>query len=328
MPIPIHRARVAATAVAVVVLGSLAFASIGEAKSIPAELRVVDSDGDILAEQTQYTQTSDTEVKTDKKADCFGPDNVGSGKTALVPGATALSQLLDAQVSDKDVKPVSVSDAFDFGLALCGIGEAVATEEGFLLLKQNHADSESGAEGTTLKKGDSILWYLVEDFNQPTPDELELSVKPTAKPGSDIKVKVVSYDGAGKKTPAEGAKVNDADGLTDAKGVTTVPAESDLVLMQATRKGAIPSNVGEVCTTKLSKCPLGYAGRIGGTKGDDKITATKDAETILAGAGDDKITADQGGAPDQIKCGAGDDTVTISGGSPSKLSGCEKVDEV
>jgi hypothetical protein len=239
-----------------------------------------------------------------------------------------LSQLLDAQASDTDVKPVLVSDSFDFGLAICGIGEAVSSQQGFLYLKLNHEGTQTGGDQTDVRSGDSILWYLVENFEDPIPNELELSVKPTAEPGSDIKVKVVSYDDAGKKTAAKGVEVNGAEDPTNAKGVTTVPADRDLVLIQATQEGAIPSNVGEVCTTKLSKCPVGYAARIGGTKGADKITAGKDAEHILSGGGDDKIDASEGVAPDLIKCGGGKDTVTISGkATASKLSGCEKVEE-
>ncbi|MDQ3103397.1 MAG: hypothetical protein M3Q53_06135 [Actinomycetota bacterium] len=329
MPIPEVRAR--AAAVVGFVATTIMFTSIAEAKSIPAELRVVDSNGDILAEQTQYTTTSETRVKTDPEADCFGPDTGGSGKPAAVPGSTALSQLLDATGSDRDVKPVSVSDSFDFGLAICGIGEAVSPQTGFLYLKQDHVGAPTGGDQTLVKKGDEILWFLIEDFEAPTPDELVLKAPATAKAGSEIKVKVLSYADDGKKSPAEGVEVTDADAPTNARGVTTVPAESDLVLVQATREGSIPSNVGEVCTTKIAKCPRGYAATIGGTDGDDKIAAGKLAETILAGDGDDQIDATKAGsAPDLVKCGAGDDTITIDGGEPAgpagtRIAGCERV---
>lgn len=329
MPIPVLRARVAA--VVGFALTTLMFTSIAEAKSIPAQLRVVDSNGDILAEQAQYTTTSETKVKTDRKADCFGPDTGGSGKPAAVPGSTALSQLLDATRSDRDVRPVSVSDSFDFGLAICGIGEAVSPQTGFLYLKQNHVGAQAGGDQTILKKGDEILWFLIEDFEAPTPDELVLKAPATAKAGSEIRVKVLSYADDGKRSPARGVEVTNADAPTDAKGVTTVPAESDLVLVQATRAGSIPSNVGEVCTTRLAKCPRGYAATIGGTDDDDKIAAGKLAETILAGDGDDRIDATKAGsAPDLIKCGAGDDAVTFDGGDPpdptgTRIAGCERV---
>lgn len=322
MPIPVPRAR--AAAVLGVALTMLLSASIAEAKSIPAELRVVDSDGEIIAEQTQYTSTGDSSLKSDPQADCFGEGTGGSGDSVAVPGSTALSQLLDARAADRDVSPISVSDSFDFGLAICGIGEAVSTQQGFLYLKQNHTGAETGGDQTIVEKGDEILWFLVENFEDPLPDELELKVKPTADAGSDIKVKVFSFGDDGKRTPAAGAEVTGADGPTNAKGVTTVPADGKIVEVQATRDGAIPSNVGVVCTADLARCPAGYAETIGGTKGDDRIVGGKLAATVVAGGGDDTIDVSAGGkAPDVVKCGGGDDTVTLPEGVKIKTSGCE-----
>ena len=58
----------------------------------------------------------------------------------------AVTKLLDAQASDRDVKPISISDSFDFGLAICGIGEAVSSQQGFFYLKQNHVASQTGGD--------------------------------------------------------------------------------------------------------------------------------------------------------------------------------------
>ena len=323
MPTPVLRACVAVFGFA---LASMMFASIAEAKSTPADMRVVDSSGEVLADQFQYTSSDGVKVKTDRRADCFGPNTGGSGDKADVPGSTALAQLVDGGRTDRDLRPLSISDNFDFGLALCGIGDAVSPQTGFFYLKVDHVDSQVGGDQTAVEKGSSILWYLVEDFNDPVPDELALSTSGEAKSGEELTVKVVSYGPDGKKVAAEGAEVTGADAPTDAKGKTTVTVE-DLSELTATREGSIPSNEVVVCGLKAAKCRPGYAETIGGTGGDDKIAAGKDAETILAGGGDDTIKGDGSTAPDVVKCGGGDDKVTGYGKSEkvTKFAGCEKV---
>ena len=324
MPIPVLRARVAVVGLALAATMSLA--SVADAKTIPAELRVVDSDGTVLAEQTQYTSKEAVDVKTDRKADCFGPGTGGSGDKVDVPGGSALAQLVDGGRADRDLRPLSISDNFDFGLALCGIGEAVSPQTGFFYLKTNHVASQTGGDLTQVGKGDEVLWFLIEDFNDPIPDELVLSAPDTAKAGGDVTVKVVAYADDGAKSPAEGAIVTGADAPTDASGKATVPADSDLLELTATREGAIPSNGEAVCTTKVADCPAGYAETIAGTGGDDKIATGRSAETVLAGGGDDQIAGGRGAAPDLVKCGGGDDKVTGYGKSgDTRFAGCEKV---
>ena len=325
MPIPVLRARVAVVGLALA--ATMTLGSAAEAKTIPADLRVVDSDGTVLAEQTQYTSKEDVKVKTDKRADCFGPGTGGSGDKTDVPGGTALAQLVDGGRVGRDLRPLSISDSFDFGLALCGIGEAVSPQTGFFYLKTNHVASQVAGDQTKVGKGDEILWFLIEDFNDPVPDELVLSAPAKAEPGADVTVKVTAYGDDGSKSPAEGATVTGADAPTDAQGKTTVPADADLLELTATRDGSIPSNDEVVCTTDASECPPGYESTIAGTGGDDKIATGKNAERVLAGGGDDTITAKGGGkAPDLVKCGGGDDKVTGYGKSgPTKFAGCEKV---
>jgi hypothetical protein len=325
MPIPVLRARVAVVGLALAATMSLV--SMAEAKTVPAELRVVDSDGTVLAEQTQYTSKEDVKVKTDKRADCFGPDTGGSGDKAAVPGGTAFAQLVDGGRVDRDLRPLSVSDHFDFGLALCGIGKAISPQTGFFYLKSDHVASQVAGDQTKVGKGDEILWFLIEDFNDPIPDELVLSAPSKAQSGADVTVKVTAYADDGSKSPAEGVTVTGADAPTDASGKTTVPADAELITLTATRDGAIPSNDEVICTVKPADCPPGYESTIAGTGGDDKIKTGKAAERVLAGGGDDRITAKGGGkAPDLVKCGGGDDKVTGYGKSgATKFAGCEKV---
>ena len=325
MPIPVLRARVAVVGLALAATMSLA--SVADAKTIPAELRVVDSDGTDLAEQTQYTAKEGIKIKTDPGTKCFIGGAGGSGDKVTVPGPTAFSLLADAGETTRDVRPLSVTDEFPFGLGLCGVGDAVATTDGFWYLKADHTAAQVGGDQLKVKPGLDVLWYLIEDASQPPPDELVMTT-PNVKAGVDaFEVQVFSYTDAGKKKPAKGAEVTGAKESTDAKGVTLVEVgDSDLIELTATREGAIPSNDETVCTVKAAKCPPGYAETIAGTGGDDEIETGKSAETVLAGGGDDRIDGSGGAAPDLVKCGGGDDKVTgYDKSGDTRFAGCEKV---
>lgn len=329
MPLPDLRPRAFVPALLGVCLLALSFASATAAakpKTIPGGLRVVDSNGRSLAQQTQFTG-SGLKVKTDRKADCFGQGTGGSGKRTAIPGHTALSQLADAGTSERSVRPLSISDHFDFGLALCGIGRAESPQTGFWYLKRNHVGSQVGGDQTPIQPGDDVLWYLIDDYRDPTPDELALSAPPTARAGGEIAVKVVSYDDGGKRRPAAGVAVTGADRPTDARGRTTVPADGPMIRLTATRAGSIPSNTQLVCTKGPRGCPAGYAADIGGTRGEDRIRVGPRATTVRAAGGDDRITARRGRYADAFKCGAGKDLVRVSKDLKrrSRFSGCERI---
>ena len=70
------------------------------------------------------------------------------------------------------LKPVLISDSFDFGLALCGVGKSVATSKLSWYLKVNHKNPEIGGESVKVKAGDEVLWALAAF---PYPNELSLS---------------------------------------------------------------------------------------------------------------------------------------------------------
>lgn len=294
-------------------------------KVVPAKLRVVDATGRTLTEQTQYT--GPTTFVTDPAATCFGAGTGGSGASVKVGMPTALGMLADAGDTDRDVRPLSLTDAFDFGLGLCGIGKAVAPESGFWFLKKNHVASQTGGDQTQVQASDEILWFLITDFNAPSPDELVLSAPSRVKSGSDIPVRVVSYADDGNKTPAAGVTVAGAATPTDAAGKTTVPVTDDLIRLAGTRAGSIPSNNVAVCTVAAAKCPAGYAQTLAGGERKDRISVGPIASRVLSGGGDDSITATLGSFGDVIKCGAGDDTLNVSRriAKRSKISGCERI---
>lgn len=306
---------------------ALSLATSAEAKltrTIPADLRVVSADGKTLAEHTQYT-TEGVRMRTDRNADCLGADTGGSGRKVTVPGFTALGQLADGRRTDRDLRPLSISDHFDFGLSLCGIGGVVAPSTGFWSLRVNHGFASAGADQTKLKRGDELLWYLVDDWNLPSPAELALRAPKRVKKGEPTEVTVFAYDDAGKRSRVAGAKVRGAAELTDARGKTTVTPSGRLLKLRARAAGAIPSPLVTLCTAPARKCPPGYARTIGGTKKGERIRGSRLADTIRAGAGADRINAAQGNARDLIDCGPGRDAVKIKRGSRPRLRSCERV---
>ncbi len=97
----------------------------------------------MLAEETLSTGT--TTVKTSPKATCFGTGTGGSGKSVTLKGATALGLLAQAAKSTGSLRPLLVTDPFDFGLGLCGVGGAKANGEASWYLKVNHKDARTSA---------------------------------------------------------------------------------------------------------------------------------------------------------------------------------------
>jgi hypothetical protein len=328
MPTPtfrvLHAVRALLGAVAAMSL-ALTFASLAEAKTktVPAGFRVVDTAGRSLADGTQFS--GPVTIKTNRHADCFGDGTGGSGAKVDVPGDTALGQLASGGTAFPGVDPLSVTDAFDFGLGLCGVGKAVSPPTGYWYLKVNHAAAFTGGDQTAVTKGDEILWYLIDDYAEPTPDELALKAPVSADPGDQIQVKVNSYADDGTKSAAPGVQVTGAEEPTDAQGKATVTVADGVTRLRATRTGSIPSNTVALCAGRLSKCRAGYAETIGGTSRSDKITGGAKAERILAGAGKDHVNARKGRGVDKINCGPGKDEVVLSKGSKSKVRSCEKV---
>jgi hypothetical protein len=227
---------------------ALACATSAPAKGFSADLRVVGTGGKTLAEKTVLTAT--TSVKTSPKATCFGPGSGGSGKSVTIQGNTAMGLLARASKSTAALSPLLISDSFDFGLALCGIGSSIAKGSASWYLKINHKSLEVGGDAAKIKPGDEVLWDLAPSF--PYPDELALVAPGTAKAGMAFTVRVFSYDEKGKKTPQAGAKVTGAAKPTGADGRTTVTLSGPKRLI-ARSAGEIPSAREAVCVG--GKCP-------------------------------------------------------------------------
>lgn len=239
-----------AAACALALILALAAAVPAVAKGPVASLRVVDTAGKALVEGSFGAAAGS--VKASPKATCFGASNGGSGKTVKVPGPTAMSLLVAAAKSDRAARPLLITDAFDFGLGLCGIGGKVAKGEASWYLKVNHKAPSVGADSVKVKKGDEVLWYLAPSF--PYPDELDLVAPRRAAPGRAFTVRVFAYDGKGKRRPVKGATVNGASGPTGADGRATVTLSRPARLI-ARNGDDIPSAREAVCVG--GKCPRG-----------------------------------------------------------------------
>jgi hypothetical protein len=224
----------AVCALALVLVASTA--AVAAAKKVSADLRVVGAQGKILTEQTLATGT--TSVPTSPKATCFGKGTAGSGKASTINGATALGLLGQASKTTATLRPLLLTDAFDFGLGICGVGSAKANATLSWYLKVNHRNPELGGDAVKLKAGDDVLWAL-EAY--PYPNELSLVAPTEATGGVPFEVRVFSYSDKGKRKPAVGATVTGGQGPTDAEGRTTVVLADPTVLV-ATHGKDIPSN--------------------------------------------------------------------------------------
>ncbi len=240
-----------AAACALVAALSLTIVAGAAAKGFSAELRVVGASGKILAEKT--VKSGAISVKTSPKATCFGPGTGGSGDSVDVKANTALGLLARSAASPKSrLDPLLISDSFDFGLALCGIGGNVAKGGTSWYLKVNHRGAMVSADTAKIKAGDEVLFALAESDPKTFayPEELALVAPAKASAGKAFTVTAYSYDEKGKRKPAAGVKVTGAAGLTAANGKTTVTVTKPRQLV-ATKGDLIPDRaaicVGSVC---------------------------------------------------------------------------------
>ena len=218
------------------------FAATATARGVSANLRVVGKAGRVLTEQTLRTGT--IPIKTSRKATCFGSGTGGSGRSVKIRGATALGLLVQAAKSTPALRPLSITDAFDFGLGICGVGKSRVTGNASWYLKVNHRGAQVGGEKFKLHSGDEVLWDLAPSF--PYPNELALEAPASATAGVPFQVRVFSYDEKAKRKPVPGARVTGATGATGADGTATVTL-SEPMQLRATHGTDIPSRARFVC---------------------------------------------------------------------------------
>jgi hypothetical protein len=283
----------------------LATASPALAKSIPVDLRVEGADGRALT--ADRYQTFPTRVKTAKQP----PNCNGSGATKQLP-TTALGALVDGALVNSKLDPLLVSDEFDFGLLVCGVGgDNAGGTSSFWLYKVNHVAPEVGGDQLPVKPGDDVLWYFVEGSSN-SGDELELGAPPRVRPGEEFQATVSAYDSQGVRRTVAGATVagGGETATTDASGVARLTFDRNGTrTLRATLDQNVPSAPTKVCVNDdLSRCPAARGTRIWGSRRSEAIAGTAGPDRIRAGRGDDRIRVRRG-SRDRVSCGAGRDRV-------------------
>jgi hypothetical protein len=237
----------AACACALALVLSLSLAATAVAKGTQASLRVVGKGGKILTEQSLKTGT--IAIRTSPKATCFGAGTGGSGDSVTVRGATALGLLAQASKATAALRPLLITDAFDFGLGICGVGGSSVHGKSSWYLKVNHKGQQVSGDAVKLRPGDEVLWDLAPSY--PYPNELALQVPDNTTSGTPFTAHVYSYDEKGKRKPVAGATVTGAAAPTAADGSTTMTVAGP-TLLQAKHGKEIPSPV--VCVA--GQCPI------------------------------------------------------------------------
>ena len=292
------------------------------AKTVRAELRVL-TPTRVLDPGTTYL-TGPERVTTDPAADCNFGGAGGSGAGFELTEPTALGLLASAARANPDLRPLSITDEFGFGLAICAIGPVDDQEGTFWYLKRNHAELSVGADQEPIANGDEFLVYLAPDnFPAPNPDELELVAPARAQPGEPFTVSViehgcvtdqVTFETSCESAPAVGATITGAgaEATTGADGTAELSADAAGKLsLLATRGAEIPSKSLKVCVSAdPGECPARRGERVFGTSERDKIRGTAGSDTIRSRGGDDRIDLRKGGV-DRVRCGAGADKVLL-----------------
>ncbi len=271
----------------------------------------VEAGGRALVPGLSY-QTDTTSIVTDD----FGPGCNGSGDTRTLKGATAMGALIDAADTRRALRPLRISDEFDFGLLVCGVGKALSGgSDSFWLYKVNHVSPEVGGDQLKIDSGDEVLWYFSDaESGSNTGDELDIVAPARARAGRDLSVRVVSYDAAGKRQPADGAKVSfgQQQVTADARGVARLrTGDSGELRLRARRGDDIPSTARVCVATTLRGCSPVLGRRIFGTLGADVLRGGKGPDVVDAAAGRDRIDV-RGGRTDVVRCGPGRDRVRAS----------------
>ncbi len=310
MPMP--RSSMPLFAVLALGAATLSAAAAPATASVGAELRVLNTQGRSLAQLRQFTDTA--RIRTDPNADCFGFGSGGSGDTTTIQGPSALGLVHDAQATQRALRPVEVTDAFGFGLGVCGFGGFRAEDTRFWYLKVNHVESTVGGDQVQLRGGDDVVWYLINTAACPPPDyfclvsDLLLKAPARARPNSVVSVAVSAFSRTGARSPAVGATVSGG-----AAPATVGPDGRASVQLGGGRKARlfafrgsdIPSQYATLCVSaRLGRCPARRGRTIAGSGNGDSIRGTPGPDKVRSRGGNDSVNV-RGGGRDKVGCGAG-----------------------
>ena len=296
----LKRAAIAACAVAVLA-GSPAVAD-----AVTTKLRV-EADGHDIGPGFRYVHDS---VSYETSTACGG-----TGKSYTIDGPSALGLLIQAADFTRALRPVQISDEFDFAKFVCGVGGYEGTQTAYWLYKVDHVAAEIGGDQFPIDRShQEVLWYFVNGSSN-SGDELELTLSDNVvKAGTPVEVTVRAYDENGKASPAAGVALRGAgDVMTDANGEATLVFDAGRPFIRGVRDPDIQTDTLHLCVWEdsASECDRWLTGWTVGTKGDDRIRGGENPERIAGRAGDDRINSRHDGAADSVRCGRGDDVARV-----------------
>lgn len=278
--------------------------TVASADSVVSKLRV-EADGQALDPGTKYAN------KTVRKRTSTLNVCKGSGDRERLGGPNAMGIVDYAAETNREVSPLRVSDRFDFGLVVCGIGDFLGFKgDDFWLYKVNHEAPTVGADELRLDRRDEVLWYFV-DGAQNSGKELDLRAPVRSAPGP-VQVTAFTYSDAGERSPAPGATIQGgaAPATTNSDGRATVVLTQGSRSLRAVRGNDIPSAPESVCVNSdVGSCPDDRGERIIGTDDDDDdLDGSRGPDVVRARRGDDRIDV-RGGDRDKVDCSRGRDRV-------------------
>jgi hypothetical protein len=238
----------------------------------------------------------------------------GSGDSYTLDGPTALGLLFQAADFTRKLRPVQVSDEFEFGKFVCGVGGYEGSATAYWLYKVDHVAPEVGADQFAIDRShDEVLFYFVNGTGN-SGNELELVlVDQVVEAGTPVNVVVNQYDASGQQAPAEGVRLVGADGvMTDANGSATVTfEEAGRPFIRGERGSDIPTDLEHLCVWEqsASECEKWLTGWVVGTDRADRIRGTANPERIAGHRGPDRIRSRGDGMADSVRCGRGEDVV-------------------
>ena len=276
------------------------------ADAVTTKLRV-EADGHDIGPGYRYVHDS---VSYETSTGCGG-----TGMSYTIDGPTALGLLIQAADFTRDLRPVQISDEFEFGKFVCGVGGFESSDTSYWLFKVNHVLPEVGADQFPIKRRHEVLWYYVNGVTN-SGNELDLELSDNiVQAGEPVEVTVREYDMSGNASPAAAVTLEGAgDVMTDANGEATVTFDdAGRAYIRGTRGGDVPTDLTHLCVWEASEseCDRWVTGWTAGTGGDDTVRGGEDPERIVGRAGDDRINSRGDGVADSVRCGRGDDVARV-----------------
>jgi len=241
----------------------------------------------------------------------------GSGSLQALDRPTALGVLVQAAEFTRGLRPVQISDQFEFGPFVCGVGGRESSDSAFWLYKVDHVAPEVGGDQFAIERnGSEVLWYFVDSSDGVNTGN-ELVLRPADRiiqVGTPTSVVVEEYDPSGASEPAPGVSILGAGEALEtgpSGAATLVFDEPGRPVIRGVRGSDIPTDALRLCVWEDARDECGnfVTDWIVGTNGADVIRGGDGPERIIGRRGRDRINSRGDGESDNVRCGRGRDVV-------------------